>query len=90
MSTTITVTEAARRFSDVINRVFYQRESVVLLKRGKPVAQILPMGKRARTGHELALVWMSFPPRESAEAEALSHDIEGGRRNMVLPRDPWA
>ena len=40
---TISVTEAARRFADCVNRVRYQGISFVLHKNGVPVARIVPV-----------------------------------------------
>ena len=90
MPAIITVTEASRRFSDVINRVFYRHESTVLLKGGKPVARIVPMERRAKTGRELATLWAAAASRESIEAEGLAHAVEEARRGLAWPRDPWA
>jgi prevent-host-death family protein len=39
----ISVTQAARRFADCINRVRYQDTSFVLHKNGVPVARIVPI-----------------------------------------------
>jgi len=39
----ISVTQAARRFSDCVNRVRYQGTSFVLHKNGVPVARIVPI-----------------------------------------------
>lgn len=38
----ISVTAAARGFSDLINRIRYRGESAVLVKNGSPVARIAP------------------------------------------------
>ena len=39
----ISVTQAARKFSDCVNRVRYQGASFVLQKNGVPVARIVPV-----------------------------------------------
>lgn len=41
--TAISVTQAARNFSDCVNRVRYQGTSFVLHKNGVPVARIVPV-----------------------------------------------
>lgn len=38
----LTATELARKLSDVLNRVYYQRETVVVERGGKPVCQLTP------------------------------------------------
>jgi prevent-host-death family protein len=50
----ITVTEAARNFSDCVNRVRYQGTTFVLHKNGVPVARIVPEKPKPRTGREIA------------------------------------
>lgn len=40
--TRITATEAARNFSDILNRVRYRREAFVVERGGETVAEILP------------------------------------------------
>lgn len=43
---TISIAEAKARFSEVINRVVYGQQEIVITKRGKPVAVIsAPSGK---------------------------------------------
>jgi prevent-host-death family protein len=42
MDRTLGVTEARGRFAEIIDRVRYQGDSVVLMKSGKPAAAIVP------------------------------------------------
>ena len=42
METTLTVTEAALAFSDLINRVVYRGDTAILTRNGMVVAQIVP------------------------------------------------
>lgn len=42
MATEIPVTEARARFSDLINRVGYGGERIVLTRHGKPLVALLP------------------------------------------------
>jgi prevent-host-death family protein len=42
MSERVTATEAARRFSDILNRVRYGHETFVVLRGGEEIAQISP------------------------------------------------
>ena len=89
MTRTISVTEAARGFADVINRVFYRRESALLVRGGKPVAKIVPVGETAKTGSELAPLWSKRPHLSPAEAEAFAHDIEGARNTLPPLTNKW-
>ena len=44
MTYRIGATEAARRFSDILNRVRYQRAQFVVVRGGEPICQISPAG----------------------------------------------
>ena len=52
--TIISVTDAARNFSDCVNRVHYQNTTFVLLKNGLPMARLVPDSERVCSGRELA------------------------------------
>lgn len=41
--TTITSEEARRQFSNIINRVAYAKEHVILMRRGKRIAALVPV-----------------------------------------------
>jgi len=51
---TLTMTEAERGFSELINRVRYRGESVLLTKNGRAVARITPTGSPLVTEAEWA------------------------------------
>jgi prevent-host-death family protein len=83
---TLTVTEAVRNFSDVINRIRYAGETITLTKGNKPVARIVP-AKRMSTGADL-LAWATDPnrPRITPEdAEAIGRNIDEFRKHMNVP-----
>jgi prevent-host-death family protein len=44
----ITATEAARKFSEILNRVAYKGESFVVERSGRPVCEITPVAKDKR------------------------------------------
>ena len=54
MKTEITATEASRNLADYLNRVAYNGESFVIRRGKKPVAELVPAVRPARTGRELA------------------------------------
>jgi len=60
MKSEISATEAARRFSEILNRVRYRNESFVVKRGGAPVCEIVPV--RGRKGHSIA------PARKSARS----------------------
>jgi prevent-host-death family protein len=89
MSTeTISVTEAARNFSDCVNRVRYQGTTFVLHKNGVPVARIVPEEQKTCTALELAaaLEKVSLSPEESA---AWRRDLHEARKSLISQMDRW-
>jgi prevent-host-death family protein len=87
---TLSVTEAARRFADVVNRAFYRHETTVLLKNGAPVAYVAPLAPTGIPARELAHRWPLLPRLAPAETEAFAHDIATARAQVPDPADPWA
>lgn len=86
---TLSVTEAARRFADVINRAFYRHETTVLLKNGVPVAYIAPMAPTGTPARELAHRWPLLPRLSADDAEAFAGDVAAARAALRPPPDPW-
>lgn len=62
----ISATEAARTFSDLINRVSYKGETYVVERGGRPVCQVSPPPSRPCSGADL-LRALSALPRPSEE-----------------------
>jgi prevent-host-death family protein len=87
-TTPISVTEAARNFADCVNRVRYQNVSFVLLKNGRPVARLVPEGKKGCTGPELAAALRKVDLSES-EARAWHRDLVAARKALKPPKDKW-
>ncbi len=86
---TLSVTDAARRFADVVNRAFYRHETTVLLKNGVAVAYIGPMAPSGIPAGELAHRWPLLPRLSEADAEAFAGDLAQARMGLMLPSDPW-
>lgn len=87
--TNISVTAAARGFSDLVNRVRYLGESAVLVKNGTPVARIAPFvpePKRPSAG-DLArrLLALQLPPEER---DRFAVDLSLARATLGLRSDP--
>jgi hypothetical protein len=90
VQTTLSVTEMVRGFSDYINRVVYRKESFLLLKGRKPVAEIRPVPGGLKLG-ELPRLLDSLPAMTPSEAEAFGADLEAARRELPPSElgDPW-
>lgn len=85
----LSVTEAARGFSDLVNRVRYRGESAVLTKNGRAVARLVPVGPPPITGAELCKRWKPGSLLTPKEADDFARDIEEGRRFFKPYVSPW-
>ena len=90
MKHTISVTEAARNFADIVSRVFYRGERFVLERGGRPVARLVPIPRGERLG-DLPALLEAVPHLSAGEAEAWGRDLRNARASMSpLPgEDPW-
>ena len=86
----LTVTEAVRHFSEYLNRVAYRKESFVLLRGKRPIAELRPVPAGGRLA-ELPKLLASFPRLTDREAKAFAEDIRGARESMPHEgmKDPW-
>jgi antitoxin (DNA-binding transcriptional repressor) of toxin-antitoxin stability system len=61
MKSRISATEAARSFSELMNRVRYRGESFIVERSGKPICEILPAQPARFSGTDLASLLRSMP-----------------------------
>jgi antitoxin (DNA-binding transcriptional repressor) of toxin-antitoxin stability system len=61
MKSHISATEAARSFSELMNRTRYRGESFVVERGGKPICEIIPAKPPRFSGAELAQLLRSLP-----------------------------
>jgi prevent-host-death family protein len=61
MKSEISATDAARRFSEVLNRVRYRNETFVVKRGGEPVCEIVPVRNASFTGSEFVELLRSLP-----------------------------
>lgn len=89
-TTSLSVTEMVRGFSDYVNRVTYRRERFILLRGRKPVAELRPLPAGRLLG-ELEEVLRSLPALSATEAADFAADIEDARTRLPQDalRDPW-
>lgn len=81
----ITATEAARRFSDLLDAVEHRGESFVVIRRGQAVASIAPAP--SATGAMLKEILAAHPPdAEWADEVRALRAFAGDAR----ARDPWS
>jgi prevent-host-death family protein len=88
---TITATEAARAFSELLNRVRHEHQSFVILRGGERVARIEPASPpTAPTGFELDRLLAEAIPRLGAEeATCFGADILTARAQLDGRERAW-
>jgi antitoxin (DNA-binding transcriptional repressor) of toxin-antitoxin stability system len=84
----ITVTEAARNFSDCVNRAHYQNTTFVLLKNGLPMARLVPNDEKVCSGSDLAGA-LDKTGLTSTEFKIWRRDLETARKKLRAPVDKW-
>jgi antitoxin (DNA-binding transcriptional repressor) of toxin-antitoxin stability system len=61
MKTRVTATEAARKFSEILNRVAYKGESFIVKRSGHPICEISPAPNNEFTASDFAEMIRSAP-----------------------------
>jgi len=88
MSEALTVTEVVRHFADYVNRVVYRRESFVLIRGSKSVAELRPLPVGKRLG-ELPGLLAALPHLD--DAGEFAADLDAAREELSRGElvDPW-
>jgi len=86
---TLTVTEAARAFADVVNRAFYRNETTVLTRNGVAAAHVAPASPAGVPASELAVRWDQLSHLTPIEATKFEDEINAARAGVGAPRDQW-
>jgi prevent-host-death family protein len=85
--TRVTATEAARKFSEILNRVAYKGESFVVERSGRPVCEIGPAASGKRfTAADFAEMIKSAPRPDDQYFEDVEEII---RNRQPLAPSPW-
>jgi prevent-host-death family protein len=86
MESHLSATEAARNFSDLINRVLYRGEVFVVERGGQPVCRIVPARPSTLTLRDLVQALKTIPKPDPAYWD----DVEKiNRCQPPLPESPW-
>jgi antitoxin (DNA-binding transcriptional repressor) of toxin-antitoxin stability system len=85
----INATQAARQFSDLLNRVVYQGASFELTRGGRRIARLVLAGlpKRVEVS-ELNRIFAGIPSLGD-DAESFDRDIADAEAAIVPDGDPW-
>jgi len=78
----LTATEAARRFSELLDTIEHDGQGYVITRRGRRVARIVPAAEP--TGAALSQFLRAHPPDEAWAAE-----LADLRSLLVLEERPW-
>ena len=81
----LTATEAARNFSEVLNRVG-AGEEIEIVRNGAPVAMLAPPRVRLLPASRLRALLAALPDVD----EAFADDLRRIRHEVGPPEDPWA
>ena len=83
MTTIISATDAARRWSDLLNRVRYRGETFDIVRNGEVVARLGP-GLRPATALDLIDVLARH-----ARDRSFADDLQDVQSLQTLPEDSW-
>ncbi len=90
-ATRLTVTEAVRNFSEILSRVRFKGERFLLVKGGRPIAELGPTPAAGLVRlEELPAVLETLPHLEPEDADRFARDLESGRSAVgPMPVAPW-
>ncbi|MBC8346270.1 MAG: hypothetical protein ISR82_07925 [Candidatus Marinimicrobia bacterium] len=86
-----TITEVARNFSHLVNRVAYKHDSIILVRGNKEVAELRPVVSGLSSMDFVDFI-KSLPHLTESELTSFSNDLKDVRESMNDKpiRDPWA
>ena len=87
MTTRVSATEAARTFSDLLNRIRYRGDEFVIERGGEPICRMVPATTSSNlTMRQLADLLRDLPVPDRGYAA----DVRSASRHQArLPRSPW-
>jgi prevent-host-death family protein len=85
----LTIEEAARCLSDLVERVHATGEVAVLMKSGRPLARIVPVPPTEPNAEDLLAFLRRWRIEHPEPDEQFAEAIEESRRAVQPPRDLW-
>jgi len=82
----MSATDAARNFSEILNRVLYRGETFLIERSGEPICEIRPARPIRFTGRDLVALLKSLPPVDADYLDAVEEVVRSQPR---LPESPW-
>lgn len=83
---TISATEAARSFSELLDRISYRGESFVIERGGEPVCEMSHVKPLRFTGADLLSLLYSLPKPDPGYWDTLA---EATKQRETVPESPW-
>ena len=87
--TVLTVEDAARCLSDLVERIHANGEAAVLVKSGRPVARIVPVPSHGQVAEDLIAFLRRWRVEHPEPDEQFAELVQESRRVVNPPRDPW-
>jgi prevent-host-death family protein len=87
--TVITLEDAARCFSDLVERVHATGEAALLVKSGRPFARIVAVPEQEKTVEELIAFLRQWRLEHPEPDDQFAEVIAESRRAVRPPHDPW-
>ena len=85
----ISVTQAVRQFSDVLNRVFYQKTIIELERGSKVIARISPVASESPVQvKDLNKLFAGLPALRE-DAKAFAKDLADIRKQLPPEQNQW-
>ena len=85
-TSTMSATQAARIFSNLVDRIHNSGETVVIERAGKPICQISPVKSPRFTGTDLLALLRSLPKPDPGFWDEV---VEATRQEPTIPASPW-
>lgn len=82
----ISATQAARTFSDLLNRIRYRGEVFVIERGGEPICEMSPVKPPRFSGSDLLGLLRSLPKPDAGFWDAVE---EATRQGPTVPESPW-
>ncbi|MGH8009374.1 MAG: type II toxin-antitoxin system Phd/YefM family antitoxin [Candidatus Binatia bacterium] len=86
MKSRISVTQAVRTFSDLLDRVHDHGEEFVIERRGEPVCTLSPIKPLRCTGADLVALLRSLPKPDAGFWDDVE---EATKQYPEMPQSPW-
>ena len=83
MADVVTVTEVARNFSDIINRVQYQSRTYLLTRGGQTVAQLSAVNPEPLTFDAFVRLWKARPRLDPADAVLWESELAAAKAQIM-------